>query len=180
MIAAAIFDMDGILIDSEPLWKEADVQAFTKVGLHLKAEQFAVVSGMDVLSSVKYWYSLFPWKNSSIEEVKADIENCVLRLILERGQPMDGVEHVLSFFEKRNIPIGLASSSSMHIIEAVIAKLGIKDRFKVYHSAQYEVQGKPNPAVFLTTAKKMNVPPNQCLVFEDSINGIKAGCAAGM
>jgi HAD superfamily hydrolase (TIGR01509 family) len=180
MIGAAIFDMDGVLIDSEPLWKIADIQAYAKVGLPLTAEQCAVTAGMDVLSSVKYWYALHPWEGKSIEDVKVDIEMCVLQLILERGLPMAGVEYILTYFENKNIPIALASSSSMHIIDAVITKLGIKQRFKVCHSAQFEVQGKPHPAVFLTTARKLNVEPSRCVVFEDSINGIKAAHAAGM
>ena len=180
MIAAVIFDMDGVLIDSEPFQKQANIQAYAKVGLQLRADQCAITAGMDVLSSVKYWYSIHPWKNKSIADVKTDIEACVLQLIIEQGKPMTGVEYALSYFENKKIPIGLASSSSMHIIEAVLTKLGIKERFNVYHSAQYEIQGKPHPAVFLATAKKLNVDPAQCVVIEDSINGIKAASAAGM
>jgi HAD superfamily hydrolase (TIGR01509 family) len=180
MISAVIFDMDGVLIDSEPFWKEADIQAYAKVGLALTAEQCAITAGMDVVSSIKYWFSLYPWKNRSIDDVKIDIESHVLKLIQERGAPMAGVEYALDFFEKKNIPIALASSSSLHIIEAVLDKLKLKERFKVYHSAQFELQGKPHPAVFLTTAQKLHVKPGNCLVFEDSINGIKAASEAGM
>ena len=180
MVKAVIFDMDGILIDSEPLWKIADIEAYGKVGIKLTAEECAQTTGMDTTSAVKYWFEKFPWNNRSLKEVQDDIESIVKQLIIEKGESMPGVEYIFSFFEKLSIPIALASSSSMHIIEAVISKLNIKSRLKVYHSAQYEKEGKPNPAVFLSTAKLLNVEPENCLVFEDSINGIKAAKNAKM
>lgn len=180
MISAAIFDMDGVLIDSEPFWKEADILAYRKVGLELTHEQCAETTGMDTFSAVKYWFEKHPWQNKSLLEVQNDIESTVVKLVERKGFAMPGLESVLLFFETKNIPIALASSSSMFVIEAVLKKLEIKNRFKVCHSAQFEVQGKPDPAVFLTTAKKMNVPPENCLVFEDSYNGVKAARAANM
>ncbi len=180
MISAAIFDMDGVLIDSEPFWKEADILAYRKVGLELTQEQCAETTGMDTFSAVKYWFKKHPWQNKSLLEIQNDIESTVVKLVKEKGVAMPGLESILLFFEKNNIPIALASSSSMFVIEAVLKKLKIKNRFKVYHSAEFEVQGKPDPAVFLTTAKKMNVPPQNCLVFEDSYNGVKAARAANM
>ena len=68
----------------------------------------------------------------------------------------------------------------MQVIEAVLAKLDCKKHFSIYHSAQFEIKGKPDPAVFLSTARLLHVNPAECLVFEDSIHGIKAGLAAGM
>ena len=93
---------------------------------------------------------------------------------------MEGLEYILSFFESHNITLALASSSKVQIIETVLEKLKIKNRFKLYHSAQFEKQGKPHPAVFITTAKKLGVEPSNCLVFEDSINGVISAKAAGM
>jgi mannitol-1-/sugar-/sorbitol-6-/2-deoxyglucose-6-phosphatase len=180
MISAAIFDMDGIIIDSEPFWKEADIQAYAKVGLQLTEEQCAITTGFDIKSSIKYWYEKHPWKNRTFEEIKNDIESYVVNLVHQKGEPMEGIEYILNFLEERNIPIGLASSSSMHIILAVLDKLKIKSKFKIYHSAEFEIAGKPNPAVFLTAARKLGVAPNECLVFEDSINGVKAARAASM
>ncbi len=180
MISAVIFDMDGILIDSEPFWKEADVWAYQQVGLTLTHEQCAETTGMDTHSSVKYWFAKHPWQNKSIVEVQNLIEAKVVKLVDEKGDPMPGLDKVLAFFQHKNLPVALASSSAMHIIEAVLRKLDIKRHFKVYHSAQFEIQGKPDPAVFLTTANKLKVKPEDCLVFEDSFNGVKAARAANM
>jgi sugar-phosphatase len=180
MISAVIFDMDGVLIDSEPFWKEADIQAYKKVGLVLTKEQCKVTAGMDSKSAVNYWYNLHPWKGKALSDVAEDIEAFAEKLIAENGVPMEGLEYILSFFESRNIPIALASSSKVQIIETVLEKLKIKDRFVLYHSAEFEKQGKPHPAVFLTTAKKLGIQPSGCLVFEDSINGVIAAKAAGM
>ena len=180
MISAVIFDMDGVLIDSEPFWKEADIQAYEKVGLFLTKEQCKITAGMDSRSAVNYWYNLHPWNGKEINDVIEDIENFAEELIAKNGKPMEGLEYILSFFETRKIPLALASSSKVQIIETVLEKLKIKTRFKLYHSAQFEQQGKPHPAVFLTTAKKLGIEPSKCLVFEDSINGIVAAKAAGM
>jgi sugar-phosphatase len=180
MVSAVIFDMDGVLIDSEPFWKEADIQAYAKVGLFLTKDQCKVTAGMDSKSAVNYWYKLHPWEGKSIFELAEDIENFAEQLIAKYGEPMEGLDYILSFFESRNIPIALASSSKVQIIETVLNKFKIRERFTLYHSAQFEKEGKPHPAVFLTTAKKLGAEPSECLVFEDSINGVVAAKVAGM
>ena len=167
--------MDGVLIDSEPFWREADISVYASVGVHLTEEMCMQTMGMSCIGSVEYWYERFPWQGKSLEQVKDEIEYFVVDRVKSHGKAMPGVDYILDFFEKQQIQLALASSSSMHIIEAVLERLQIKSRFKVYHSAQFEKAGKPHPDVFLTTAKKLGVDPNECLVFEDSVNGVKAG-----
>ena len=180
MIKAAIFDMDGVLIDSEPFWREADIQAFGSIGVQLTETMCLQTMGMSCIESVRYWYKRYPWENKKLEQVKDEIEYFVVEKIKKSGNPMPGVEYILDFFEKNNILLALASSSSMHIIEAVLDKLEIRNRFKVFHSAQFEKAGKPQPDVFISTARLLQVKPEECIVFEDSINGVIAGLSAGM
>ena len=180
MIKAAIFDMDGVLIDSEPFWREADIQAFGSIGVQLTETMCLQTMGMSCIESVRYWYKRYPWENKELEQDKDEIEYFVVEKIKKSGNPMPGVEYILDFFEKNNILLALASSSSMHIIEAVLDKLEIRNRFKVFHSAQFEKAGKPQPDVFISTARLLQVKPEECIVFEDSINGVIAGLSAGM
>jgi mannitol-1-/sugar-/sorbitol-6-/2-deoxyglucose-6-phosphatase len=180
MISAAIFDMDGVLIDSEPFWRQADMAAFKTVGIKLTEEMCLQTMGLACIDTVRYWYQRFPWNGTNHLDLVQNIEKHVINSVNQYGKPMPGVDYIIDFFEKRSITIALASSSSMMVIEAVLQKLRLAKHFKVYHSAQFEEKGKPDPAVFLTTAKLLNVKPDECLVFEDSINGIKAGLAAGM
>lgn len=180
MIEAAIFDMDGVIIDSEPFWKEADILVYGKLGIELTPQMCAQATGLDTPDAIKYWYNYKPWTGSSFKKVQHDIESHVIKCVTERGCAVEGLLNVFNFFHTRSIPIALASASSMQIIEAVLVKLNVKHHFKVYHSSEFEVAGKPNPAVYLATAKMLNVNPANCIVFEDSINGLKAGLAAGM
>jgi mannitol-1-/sugar-/sorbitol-6-/2-deoxyglucose-6-phosphatase len=180
MIGAVIFDMDGVIIDSEPFWKEADIQAYAKVGLTLTEQMCSITTGLDGKEAVKYWYNIQPWTNRSLAEVKDDIEAHVVKCVKERGRPAVGFIELLDFLEERNIKIGLASASPMHIIEAVLDKLNVKHRFHIYHSSEFEEQGKPHPAVYSSAARMLNVASENCVVFEDSINGLKAAKGAGM
>jgi mannitol-1-/sugar-/sorbitol-6-/2-deoxyglucose-6-phosphatase len=180
MISAAIFDMDGVLIDSEPFWRKAEIELFKTVGVELNEEMCLNTMGLTCGDAVYHWYNRFHWEGKTPEELTNEIELHVINSIKNLGKPMKGVEKIISFFNNRSISIALASSSSIRIIEAVLDRLKLRDDFKIYHSAQYEKKGKPDPAVFLSTARLLYIKPENCLVFEDSINGIKAGLAAGM
>ncbi len=180
MIQAAIFDMDGLLIDSEPFWREAEIHSFGKRGIHLTEEMCMQTMGLRLDEVIVYWYEKFPQADKNFKELENEIIEGVQKLILEKGKPLDGVYYVLDFFKNKKTKIGLASSSFLRLIEIVLSKLKIKDYFDVVHSAEFEQYGKPNPAVYLTVAKKSGIDPADCVVFEDSYNGLLAAKAAGM
>ena len=180
MIKAAIFDMDGLLIDSEPLWQEAEKLVFGKVGIQLTPEKMLETMGLRVDEVVQHWYARQPWENATQEQVTADLVNNVIVLIKAKGMPMKGVKHAVDFFKSRNIPMAIASSSLTEIIKAVLDKLDIKDDLKAIHSAEHEPYGKPHPGVYITTAAKLGVRPEECLAFEDSPNGVLSAKAARM
>lgn len=177
---AIIFDMDGILIDSEPLWKIAEIKGFGKVGLDLTQTDCEETVGLRIDEVVTMWFKKAPWKNASCEEVTIDIVNILIDEIKANGKALAGVKEALQICRKSNYKIGLATSSYHSIIEAVLDKLDIRHYFDVVHSAEYEKHGKPHPAVFLTAAEKLNVDPLECLVIEDSLNGVIAAKAARM
>ena len=177
---AVIFDMDGLIIDSEPLWKRAEIDAFGSIGYDFTYEMCESTKGMRIDEVVQYWHSQFKWNSPSIAHVVNDITERMIKLIQAEGAPLPGVMNTISNLCDLKIPMGLASSSSMKLIETVLNKLNIQSYFGVIHSAEFEEKGKPDPQVFLTTAKKLGIDPSSCLVLEDSKAGMEAGIAAGM
>lgn len=177
---AVIFDMDGVLIDSEPLWKIAMEDVFKSVGCSLTRNDFQKTVGLRLDEVIEYWYEHTGWSNATPKEVENKIVQRMVELLNENGNPLVGVIDTLKFLKTNNLKIGLATSSYEILIDTVLAALGIRSYFDFTHSAENEAYGKPHPAVYLTVANKLNVHPTKCLVIEDSLNGIISGKAARM
>ena len=177
---ALIFDMDGVLIDSEPLWKIAMEEAFHSVGCMITKKDFQKTVGLRIDEVVEYWHKHSGWKDLSVKEVEDLIIQKMVRLIKENGDPLVGVLDTISFLKSQGLKVGLATSSYNILIDTVLDALGIRDAFDVVNSAEDEEFGKPHPAVYLTVANKLKVDPIKCLVIEDSLNGVIAGMAAKM
>lgn len=180
MPEAIIFDMDGLLIDSEPFWQQAEIEVFADVGLTLTFPLCQQTTGLRIDEVVNYWYQRHPWKGISQETIAERIVSRVVELIETQGVAKKGVYDLLTFLETINLPLALASSSAYILIEAVIKRLDLKGQFQLIHSATAEAYGKPHPAVYLTTAKKLGVTPTECLALEDSFNGVLSAKAARM
>jgi sugar-phosphatase len=178
MIEAVVLDLDGLIIDSEPLWKESEIIAFKKVGVELTTEMCMQTTGLDTNDVVKYWHRYKPWTNKSLEEVKHDIESIIVDLIEQKGQLKEGVYDTIHFFKKKQLPLAVASSSIKNLIEVVLKKFDIIHEFEVIHSSENEVLGKPHPAVYISTAQKLRKDPSHCLAFEDSFYGLLAAKSA--
>ena len=179
-ISAVIFDMDGLIIDSEPLWKIAEIETFKKVGFDFTIEMCALTTGMRIDEVVKFWRKKLKWQNFTNIEIVNKIQNKMIQLIQENAKLLPGVIESLNLLKANDVLIALASSSSMSLINATVDTLKIREFFNIIHSAENEIAGKPNPAVFLSTAKMLKVQPNKCLVLEDSKAGMNAGINASM
>lgn len=177
---AVIFDMDGLLIDSEPYWKIAEKKIFGELGLQLDDDLLRQVMGFRLSEVVKYWYKYQPWPNPDFAKTEEDVLICVMELIASHAETLPGVYALLAYLHEQKIPMAVASSSAMLLIEAVVDKLNIRHYFQLLWSAEYELYGKPHPGIFITTAQKLGVEPTRCLVFEDSVNGVIAAKAARM
>jgi sugar-phosphatase len=180
VIKAVIFDMDGLLIDSEPFWRESESAVFSELGLNLTESDFESVMGLRIDEVVKHWYHQKPWPLKSLKEVEQLVLSGVESLICEKGNLMEGVIEILEYLQTKNLKLAIASSSPLKIIDLVVTKFEIKKYFKIIHSAQFEEYGKPHPCIYLNTAKQLSVSPNECLVFEDSFNGLISAKAARM
>jgi len=177
---AVLFDMDGLLIDSEPLWHEAEIYGFALAGLQLTPEQCLETTGLRVDEVVKFRYAQSAWAAPSQDTVAAAIVERVVELVHAKGALKPGVTEALALARAAGLRIALASSSPYVIIDAVLDTFGLRPAFEVVHSAEEETRGKPEPDVYLTTARKLGVTPAECLAVEDSPNGVLAARAAGM
>ena len=177
---AIIFDMDGLLIDSEPLWHEAEMTVFPTVGIHLTAEQCCETTGIRLDDVVKIRYNERPWTGKSLKQVEQEIVDELIALIREKLTIKPGVHEILAFFQAKKLPLAVASSSEFRIIHAALDKMNLSDAFSVIHSAEVEQYAKPHPAVYIHTAEKMKVQAIDCLAFEDSLPGVIAAKAARM
>jgi len=177
---AVIFDMDGVLVDSEPIWKVAMEEAFHSVGCKLTREDFQKTVGLRIDEVISYWYKIAPWENETEKEVEQLIIQKMVAFLSESAKPLTGVVEMLRYLKNKGIKIGLATSSYRILVDTILATCSLSEYFDVLHTAEEEEFGKPHPAVYLTAAKMLEVNPLKCLVIEDSINGVISGKAARM
>lgn len=175
-----IFDMDGLLIDSEPLWEQAAEEFFSDHNIKLSPEQYAGTTGMRTKEFLQFWFTYFKMPDTELLYAEEKIVTRVIELVKQQGKPMPGVSYIFDFFKERDFNIGLATSSGPELIEVVTGMLGIRNDLGALSSANDLAYGKPHPEVYLNCAKKFLVHPRQCLCFEDSFNGMIAAKAAGM
>ncbi len=172
--------MDGLLIDSEPYWKIAEKEVFGALGLDLSDDLLRQVMGFRLSEVVFHWYRFQPWENPDFIQTEMDVLDCVKGLILSNANAMEGVYEALEYSKMKAYKIALASSSAMSLIEVVVQKLGIKDYFSHLVSAETMEYGKPHPGIFIYTANLLQSSPQNCLVIEDSLNGLISAKAARM
>lgn len=179
-IEALVFDMDGVLLDSEPIWRAVEREVFARLGIEVTEEDLMRTMGVRIADVVAGWYRRHPWEGPSHEEVAEEIVERVADTILREGRLNHGAVEAIDYFRRLGLRPALASSSPMRLIRAVLSMGGLEDRFDVVLTAEEDARGKPDPAVYLRAAERLGVPPERCLAIEDSLAGIRAAKAAGM
>jgi HAD superfamily hydrolase (TIGR01509 family) len=177
---ASIFDMDGLLIDSEILWHEAEIDILGGLGVPLSADGCRTTKGMFVNEVARHWFGLYPWEGPTPDEVAVTVVDRVIELILRKGELKPGALHAIDLCAQRGLALAVASSSQYRLIDAALGHFGLRGHFAVIHSAEEEQYGKPHPAVFLSAATRLGAPPKRCLVWEDAPAGVLAAKAASM
>lgn len=180
MINTVLYDMDGLLLDTEPLWGESMLGIAEKHNIPITRERFKETRGLRIYEVTDYWSMKYPWSGSTSLEVAEEILDDIIARSKEKGRVLPGVEQSLQLLKKNNFKIGLASSSPKRMIEDLVSHFGIKEYFDVITSADVVDMGKPHPAVFLHCASSLGANPLECVVLEDSLNGMIAGLAARM
>lgn len=180
MPVAAIFDLDGLLVDSEPLWVQAEIEIFGQVGLRLSARDCARTTGLRIDEVAAFWARERPWQGPPARELARRVTDRMEILLASRVQPLPGAVQAVRLLQEAGVPLALASSSEARLIHAALGRLGLASAFPVLCSAADEARGKPDPAVYLRAARELAIAPADCRAFEDSANGLQAALAAGI
>ena len=178
-VRATVFDMDGLLIDSEVLWHQAEVEIFGRLGVPLAEAEGRSTKGMYVDEVVRFWYARYPWAGPDVARVSGLLLERVGELVEDVGRLLPGAVRALDLASERG-PVALASSTPRPLIERCLGHFDLLERFATVHSADVEPFGKPHPGVFLTAARALGVEASTCLVFEDSAAGVIAAKAGRM
>jgi mannitol-1-/sugar-/sorbitol-6-/2-deoxyglucose-6-phosphatase len=174
--AAAVFDMDGLLIDSEPFWKRAERESFAEVGICISAEMSEITAPMTTAEVAAHWYAFRPWQGRSTSDLEQAVVSRVRELVDRHASALPGVRETLRACRARGWRVGLASNSPLTLCRHVVGALSLH----VILSAEQVERGKPAPDIYLESARRLGVPPSRCLAFEDSVSGARAARTAGM
>jgi HAD superfamily hydrolase (TIGR01509 family) len=177
MKSAAIFDMDGLMFDTERIYRDNWMLYAPRFGYKTDPEFPRAVCGtsgqhmLDVIESYYPGIDAMGFKLAVRSAVEAAIEKSV--------PLMPGIRGILQMFSEKGVPCAVASSSRAAKIEHCLLKSGLAEFFAVSVSGEAVEHGKPAPDIFLCAAEKLGFPPESCYVFEDGLNGVHAGIAAG-
>lgn len=177
---AVIFDSDGVVVDSEPFSLAAFREAMAEQGVLLNDGDVMANCGLTDADICQYVLRKFG-KQVDVDIFHARKQELYEQKVKEgRLEPCEGVEAFLLTLRSENIPYALASSGSPRKIRFNLKRVGLLDRFPAVISGEHVKRGKPQPDIFLLTAKRLGVPCDRCIVIEDSLNGIEAAHRAGM
>ena len=175
---AIIYDMDGLIVDSEPLWQQAEIEVFRLVDINLTKELCETTKGLRIDEVIKHWFQISPWSKMTQKSLEQKVVDRLIELIKSDSKLLPGVKESLSFFKEKKLKIGLASASYYKIIDSVLKTHNLNTQFDLVYSAEDERYGKPHPGIFISAAQKLNTDIARCLILEDSLNGVLAAKSA--
>ena len=178
MIQGIIFDLDGTLIDSEPLWEEAQLSVFSEMGVTFEHDDYIAAKGLPTHDAVKLWYDKIENPGKEPALIVQEINQRVINIIKDKGKLKAGVPDLLEYWKSKRLPMGIASASSMAHIKTVVDKYNLNDYFGLIYSGDFERFGKPHPGIYISACKKLKIDPLKSVAIEDSFNGILAAKSA--
>jgi sugar-phosphatase len=180
-ILAAIFDMDGLLIDSEPLWDQAELDVLASIGVDIsRRSELPDTLGLRIDLVVELWFAQQPWNGPTREDVTNRIITRAITLVEEKRPILPGVREAVALCKAQGLKVGLASASPLHMLERVLEMFDLRSEFDAIASAEHLPYSKPHPQVYLDAAAKLGIDPLSCVTLEDSVNGMIATKAARM
>ncbi|MGZ0803239.1 hexitol phosphatase HxpB [Kluyvera ascorbata] len=180
-IRAAIFDMDGLLIDSEPLWDRGEHEVLSELGVDFtRRHELPDTRGLRIDLVVDLWFGQQPWTGPDRATVVESIISRVISLVEETRPLLPGVHEAVALCKAQGLKVGLASASPLYMLEKVLTMFDLRDQFDALASADKLDYSKPHPQVYLNCAAQLGVSPLNCVALEDSVNGMIASKAARM
>lgn len=180
-IRAAIFDMDGLLIDSEPLWDRGEHEVLGELGVDFtRRHELPDIRGLRIDLVVDLWFGQQPWTGPDRSTVVERIISRVIALVEETRPLLPGVREAVALCKAQGLKVGLASASPLYMLEKVLTMFDLRDQFDALASADKLDYSKPHPQVYLNCAAQLGVSPLNCVALEDSVNGMIASKAARM
>ncbi|WED28258.1 HAD-IA family hydrolase [Vibrio sp. DW001] len=173
-----IFDMDGVLLDSEPHWRKAQIELLEQLGINITEEECILYTmGKRIDDIAAFWIERF---NLTVDQnvFTSSLLQKTAALICQRATAREGIYTLIDFLQKKGCRIALATSSSYPIISAVLEKLDIMDVFELTLSADDVEYGKPLPDVYLEVCRLLGVSTNSAIALEDSITGVRSAVCA--
>lgn len=179
-IKAVLFDMDGLMVDTESLATEAFIHSAKKQGYDMTKEESLMVLGFTTKSIYEFWENYFKNSDVSGKQLVDDHYKYIENVLFTTGpKKMPYIEELLKYLKENNYKVAVASSSNMNHIINNMEKTGLKKYIDGFASGAEVKNGKPAPDVFLLAAERLGVEPKKCLVLEDSKAGVIAGSSAG-
>lgn len=179
-IKAVLFDMDGLMVDTESLATEAFIHSAKKQGYDMTKEETLLVLGFTTKSIYEFWENYFKNSDVSGKQLVDDHYKYIENILFTTGpRKMPYIEELLKYLKESNYKVAVASSSNMDHIINNMEKTGLKKYIDEFASGAEVENGKPAPDVFLLAAERLGVKPEECLVLEDSKAGVIAGSSAG-
>jgi sugar-phosphatase len=175
---ALLFDMDGLMVDSEPLWFEVEREFARARGGDWTAELGRACIGQGMAHTLEVMRDRFGFDVDQQRDSAAIVDRFVERVGELSLKP--GFEELFAEAGARSVPRALASSSARRLVDATLRRFGVHERFEAVVSGDCVARPKPAPDVFLEAARRLGARPEACVVLEDSLAGVRAGRAAGM
>lgn len=176
----AVFDLDGLLIDSEPIWRWAQSVALGERGAVLTEAMQRESAGLGLDAALALWRAWFPRADLEASAIRRRLDELALERLTRSGQAKPGAVSVIGMCAEAGCALAVASSSSPLFIRAALARLGVESSFRAIASGDEVALGKPHPDVYLAAAGRLGLRPADCLAFEDSLHGLRSAKAAGM